>query len=1268
MVALKQQVSIVEITNPFEPFRDTRVSQHPGDISVRKYLRHRYGKKFRRFSTPHLVLLNGHPLLIRQWGRKMRPGDVLNITTLPAAPVVVAWIALAVTVAAVVLALTIRIPKKGPGQKAGDSVYTLRGQSNQVKLGEVVPVPYGKFRHWCPYAAQAYTKYENNQQWSFQLFVVGPGEYEILEQLIDDTPISQFQDVTTELIPPGSPVTLFPENVVTSDEVANIELLAPNEAPGTGVPVEDSEGDPGLGIPSTGHTASSLAGPFVINGPGTLASKLEFDVAFPAGLYKAKDNGDLDNISVSVLFEAQEVDDLGSPVGDWFTAVTQTFTAKTNTAQRFTLSTDVTPGRYQVRASRTSNKDLSTNAGNTVLWEACRAFLPATSDYSGLFLWAVKARATNNLNDNTLRRFNLRAIRKLPIYNPMTETWSAPTSTRSPVWAYCDVFRNELYGCRLTEDRRLDLAALKVLADLWEDREEYFDYIFDSDGTAWAAVQLIADVGRAVPMVNGTKLTMIRDEAKSIPSAMFTPDNIVKGSFKWETKLHEYGAKDGLLVSYVDGNTWKEETVLCVMDDEEGENPETTKLEGVTDRTHAYHWGMWRRALDRYVREQGSWQTGLEGHIPTYGDLVGIAHDAIKAGSYGLVLGVADDNQTLHLSDPFTFGVGTYKIMLRKRNGDTTDLITVTAGADDMHVVLATPLDPSEFALDPREEPPLYAIGPSTLVTKNGIVDNLSPSGGEAVEVSVRGYRPEPHTFDDREAPPLGDTGGGLGGHPAVPGVTGLTVTRAANSVSEVQAQWNAARGAEYYLVQLSYDGTHWETISDNLTTTSIRFSVNPVAKLYVRVAGVATGQGPWVYWVGDNPTQETNVVVDTGIIPNAPTMFAATGHFGMIRISFKDANNLPSNKMKGYHIYATTGSAAGWDTMPSTPSFFVYPTQEFFYDQPLGDNVRRNYWIVGESLFGIFSAPVGPISATTINGTSLDMFITGGLRAVELLGPTDPLPSTGNFKGRQVFLQADDAVGGSWKGGRVYVWTGTGTPSSPTTGKASWTWKVDAVNIEGEITETQIADNSISTPKLRANAVGANEIAADSATFGKVVAAAVAASAIGTDEFVANTANIKNGIITNGKIGNLEVGTAKMADLSVSTLKIQDNAVTIPVSADYSGGVGVDASATVTMLSLSGVDVPGSEPVHVDIKFLCTPKDNNTYYLRIKRNGSTIREFKWKCPIIGADPRAIGMVDYPGVGNHSYDFEVYGDPTNSGTSPQATFEKMSMLCSCTKK
>lgn len=92
-------------------------------------------------------------------------------------------------------------------------------------------------------------------------------------------------------------------------------------------------------------------------------------------------------------------------------------------------------------------------------------------------------------------------------------------------------------------------------------------------------------------------------------------------------------------------------------------------------------------------------------------------------------------------------------------------------------------------------------------------------------------------------------------------------------------------------------------------------------------------------------------------------------------------------------------------------------------------------------------------------------------------------------------------------------------------------------------ITETKIADDAISTPKLQTNAVTAGKIAADAVIANKIAAGAVTAIKIDTDAVTAN--KIAAGAVIAGKIGADAVVANNIAADAVTTNKIQAGAIT---------------------------------------------------------------------------------------------------------------------------
>lgn len=144
---------------------------------------------------------------------------------------------------------------------------------------------------------------------------------------------------------------------------------------------------------------------------------------------------------------------------------------------------------------------------------------------------------------------------------------------------------------------------------------------------------------------------------------------------------------------------------------------------------------------------------------------------------------------------------------------------------------------------------------------------------------------------------------------------------------------------------------------------------------------------------------------------------------------------------------------------------------------------------------------PVGFIAENALDDIAV---FASGLRPPQIVDTLPTLPDADYEPGQLVFLTSD---------GKLYRNVSD-----------SWTAEIAAVDLTGQITGTQIADDSISTPKLQALAVTAAKIAAGTITADKIAAnsltaGVIAAGAIGTSELaadavIANVANVGDTVL----------------------------------------------------------------------------------------------------------------------------------------------------------
>lgn len=814
------------IVRPINPFKPDEIStiEVPTGTTLREWVNAQYPSG--EFPSPTVCLLNGGPLLRRDWGTPLVGCDEVVLVSQPG--LVAGWVFYAVAIG-LGIAAAMLIPKPKYESRTGDTVYTVKGQQNRVGLGEPVEEVFGRCRVWPKYAAIPYTRFINNEQYQYALFCIGQGEFADVQIQIEDTPIENFQNVTCQLYQPGQAVTLFDDNIVASTEVGGIELFGSNEE--------------GYGY----------IGPFTTNEAGTLASSLEVDIVLPQGLCAFNSKGKKRDQQAAVRVEYQQINDAGDVLGDWQELTHTTWTMRTTTPQRFTFTKTVTPGRYRVRAMRANDKNKDNGAANTVQWYGLRAVLPSTRVYDGVTTLAVKMKATNQLNDSSAYRINGWATRKLPIWDKVNQVWTANTATRSPIWAMLHVMRSKNGG--QLGDTYFSLNDYADLAAFYEAEGRYFDYIFDTEGTTWEAAKLIARIGRALPLLYGSKVTWVRDTPKTLPSMLFGPHNIKANTFKVSYSFPRQGEYDGVVVEYTDPNDFLPRTVSCLIGDDgtaitaprdghsgddKGDNLEEIKLLGCTSRNFAYREGCFYRAQKKFLRVGPSFETGMEGMLPPLGALVAIGHDLPRWAQHGHVLELNLDKRTVTLSDTVTFTSGqNHYIAFNLRDGTASEPILCTVGAAANQVVLSSDA-PDGLYLAENTALPTFLFGPGDNWSKKCVVTSATPSaGGSGVAIEASVYDARVYANDSAVAPDPEER------DVPAPTVPILNCASLAYNSATGLLSWESATNATAYEIETSRDsGASWA----NEGTTPNNFLAIGLSEgaWRIRVRPLGLGTGSW--------------------------------------------------------------------------------------------------------------------------------------------------------------------------------------------------------------------------------------------------------------------------------------------------------------------------------------------------------------------------------------------------------------------------------------
>ena len=111
--------------------------------------------------------------------------------------------------------------------------YNINSSGNQARLYQPEPEGFGRMQITPDYIATPWVQYIENEQYGYFVYALGRGNYDVESMSFGDTVFwrasggvdSAYDNVQVEFVPAGSPVTLFPDNVI-------IFIAPASDAPG----------------------------------------------------------------------------------------------------------------------------------------------------------------------------------------------------------------------------------------------------------------------------------------------------------------------------------------------------------------------------------------------------------------------------------------------------------------------------------------------------------------------------------------------------------------------------------------------------------------------------------------------------------------------------------------------------------------------------------------------------------------------------------------------------------------------------------------------------------------------------------------------------------------------------------------------------------------------------------------------------------------------------------------------------------------------------
>lgn len=714
-----------------------------------------------------------------------------------------------------------------------DQIYSVQAQGNAARLGQPLPVWYGRLKHYPDFAASPWGEFVGNDQYQNILLstTLGKMEYETL--FVDDTPMWKavggvqpgFSSAQVAFYEPGQAVTLFPVNVHQAAEVSGQQL---------------PDGSPGAWL-----------GGFIANPSGTEATAIALDWVFPGGCFRIDDEGNTISASVTLTAQYRPVNGAGAPTGDWSTLFSVTRTYANRSPIRDGVKEYLPAGRYEVRFRRDTALPAQNKGTSEVVWAGLRAFLQGDNKFP-VSTVAIRIKASESTQGSF--RFGVLGTRKLPVWNGSTFVEQA---TRNPVWAALDIATNASYGAGHALSK-VDFNAIVNHATAAGTRGDKFDYIFSAAESAPDAIDKALTVTRARHFWLGDTMSVVRDEWRDVPTMMLTDREIVRDSVEIGVELLTERDPDAVTIEYVDETTWRPASVQYPPDQGAGGfnavQAETKRLDGIVNRGHAFREAAFYYLQSIYRREFVGFKTEYEGRAITYGQVLRVQSELpMSYGQSGAVLAVDGNKLTL---DPVpTWAAGQqHFVRLRRRDGRLFGPVKVTRGTADSQAVLdADDLAAVESAQGTTladvlaradgAEWPSFELGTASNQSRLAMVLGGQPEG-DLAKLSLVVDDERVHTTDIG-TPPILPTPN-LPSNPRAPLIVGLNARWDGGGVAEPKllASWFPAAGAFYYRAEVSYDGNLWTQVYEGRANT---LEVTPTpAALTLRVQAIGAMTGPW--------------------------------------------------------------------------------------------------------------------------------------------------------------------------------------------------------------------------------------------------------------------------------------------------------------------------------------------------------------------------------------------------------------------------------------
>ena len=466
-----------------------------------------------------------------------------------------------------------------------------------------------------------------------------------------------------------------------------------------------------------------------------ITDKLLIDITAPRGLNYTNDRGDTSDMTADLRVyyrkSGETAPSLLTPsllnYKDY--KLTKDSTGDTTltsiTPLRWTLEIDTEPDVYDVWLARLDAEQEGRRYGHELRWSAhrARAVGKELTNKDCTYV-AVKSLVTEQLSEVSSLRANFIVKSKIDKLDD-NNNW-VPGGGSNPVWIIADMIRNNTYGAGLS-DYRLNLDELKSVAAECDAENLEFNGVIDNNMSFSKALGIVSRVAFATTIWQGGRLRIVRDKPQEFASSIYTMDNIIKGSLSTDLVLPSDVSKNAVTIDYVDSNDWNTHYI----NEDSGITPLNTqniKLIGCTNEQQATKYAKYTINANKYQRQFITFDTGMDGFIPSYNELIKVSHELLNWTKSGIIEQYINGVITSNIPIPDDEDL---YIVIRDHNTQPIEHIRVTK-LTDYTMQLSTPID---LAFD-NNNLTRFSLGTLEQISKKVQVLSIIPRANERITIT----------------------------------------------------------------------------------------------------------------------------------------------------------------------------------------------------------------------------------------------------------------------------------------------------------------------------------------------------------------------------------------------------------------------------------------------------------------------------------------------------------------------------------------------------